>query len=118
MRPQWPKLPVAGSLNQTEMELLNLTDLPDPIREATIRAMESLKDFNIDTPDGANGLCVTASDVVLDFYDQITNDYESEGVIRSGTSLHSFAEIKGYGIDLTARQFNPHEPFPKLWKIK
>lgn len=94
---------------------MTIHDLPDYAQKAIEVVLKKHPEYN--TPDGAWGECVTATDELL-FACDIIADKIVDGFM-TGTDEpehHHWAVIEGICVDLTAKQFNPHEPCPKIWK--
>lgn len=66
------------------------------------------------TKKGAKGMCVKASDELLFTCDDL-HGCPINGYVDGDNRPHHWAVIEGICVDMTARQFNEEEEFPKLW---
>ena len=89
-------------------------ELPDYLE----KALETVKEsdaYLFGSDEGATGMCVAASDELLFMCDEIKGS-TIDGYVDGDNRPHHWAVIEGICVDLTARQFNENEPFPKIWK--
>ncbi len=96
-----------------------MTDLklPEFIQIAIDRVLKLRPEFM--TQEGACGNCQLASEMLLYhlplvWIDEAYLDY----YFIDNTNLrgHVWCVIQGWNVDLTARQFDPLEPCPKIWR--
>jgi hypothetical protein len=94
------------------MTLLTIRHLPNHIREVLVSVMMDIRQrgINPEDPCDADGRCVVLSE---DLIRKFTEKFIDSRMV--GTSTHAFVKVEDYYIDLTARQFNPMEPYPKIW---
>lgn len=100
------------------MKLLEIKDLPRNIRFVVLTVMRQYERDKLHTVEGADGMCVRTTRSLIEIYKEVQ---EQRGLPlmfgHGGSDMHTFAELEGFGIDLTARQFNKYESFPKIWKL-
>jgi hypothetical protein len=100
--------------------IYNTTDLPAYIQAAIEYVYDKHPEYK--TPRGARGNCVMATDFLLFKCDELLGEELCDGRMVAVDDFyekgpHAWADIEGWQIDLTARQFNPNEPCPKIWKL-
>ncbi len=88
-------------------------ELPDYLEKALETVIAEHPEYA--TKEGATGMCVAASDELLFMCDEIKGS-TIDGYVDGDNRPHHWAVIEGICVDLTARQFNENEPFPKIWK--
>ena len=86
--------------------------IPDYLRTAILNVTNSHPGWG--TKEGATGQCLTASDELL-FECDILTDTVIDGYVDSDNRPHHWAVVEGICVDLTARQFDESEPYPKIW---
>lgn len=108
-------------------ENVGISALPDYLQKAIRQVLTKHPEYK--DAKGCDGKCIYASDNLLftcdDLLDGDPNDSDTlcDGILAGtqnykGTGKpHHWAEIEGYGVDLTARQFDKNEPCPKIWKL-
>lgn len=86
--------------------------IPDYLKTAIFNVMHMHPEWG--TKEGATGQCVFASDTLLFECDELQGDIV-DGCVMGDNRPHHWAIVEGINIDLTARQFDEKEPFPKVW---
>ena len=84
-------------------------NIPDPIDQA-IKSVLSTDPQYADPKDCVD-CCVMASNQLIDELNKLGISGKLVGHYH-----HAWVLVDDYNIDLTARQFDPNEPCPKIWK--
>jgi hypothetical protein len=109
------KLRISDSIDNSHLKV-EYPELPEAIMnvvEETIANNSRCLD-----PDKARGRCLQISHELIFNLAMIgkTPFTETKLVFTQKPNPHFWIYIDGWHIDLTARQFNPFEPCPKVWK--
>ena len=108
----------------------DISDLPELMQKAITKLIQKYPE--IATRDGSKGRCVKISDELLIEMDEI-NMYNCNchceklsecshlvngDVVGNGDPImpHHWVWVDGWNIDLTARQFDENDLFPKIWR--
>ena len=91
---------------------MNEIEIPEYLKIAIFNITHNHPEWG--TKEGATGQCVAASDGLLFECDRLT-DTVVNGCVDGDSRPHHWAVVEGICVDLTARQFNENEPFPKVW---
>lgn len=94
-------------------------DLPETVRQIVEETIANNTSQCLD-PIKAKGQCLRMSDELMLNLSQVgKRPFIDCKIIHTKKPYpHFWLFVEGWHIDLTARQFNPHEPCPKIWKQK
>ncbi len=89
--------------------------LPEHLQRAIDRVLAADPQFA--TKEGAKDCCVLASQLLIDEIKKEVRNADAKKVKIQGSYYHVWVRVDDeWNIDLTARQFDPTAPCPKIWR--